>query len=493
MRRRRTIYHNDARHSYLWYFDPPMHLEDAWIPIDEVAGTAVDTFSYCVERGDGVFYPTKVGKMFSVEDGKPQSKHNYEWRAAACMLSLMERGLDPMQVLIDRAHEHGIDFFADLRLQRLGRMYPESELENGGGGWAEERVRDLKYDISRELVTDYPIQGLELDFTAAFGDGPHFYFKDGGTPENTATMTEWVRRVSEMTRSRSGAPCQIGARIFPTEKGNLDQGLDVRTWLSEGLLDFVVPVAYVYTVLDPNMPFDWVVEPAHESGASVYGFLQHYLQDDNVGAKGRLFAGLEEFRAASANFWEKGVDGLCTWSLDWPLGDVERNLLSNMGSPELVRGRDNRYVVSRKDDIAALVDYRHHIPHELSPPLPTAAHAIPFTISDNIGEDDSRVSETTLRIYLTNVVSADRFSVALNGQSLAGETMRRVWKKGRDAYPFTNPRNHWLEFALVDIVPHKGENLLEISLESRPDGLTGSVVIEEVEVEVRYSPYPEGL
>ena len=71
--------------------------------------------------------------------------------------------------------------------------------------------------------------------------------------------------------------------------------------------------------------------------------------------------------------------------------------------------------------------------------------------------------------------------------------MRRVWKKGRDAYPFTNPRNHWLEFALIDSVPHKGENFLEISLESRPDGLTGSVVIEEVEVEVRYSPYPEGL
>ena len=132
MRRRRTIYHNDARHSYLWYFEPPMRLEDAWIPIDEVAGTAVDTFSYCVERGDGMFYPTKVGKMFSIEDGKAQSKHNYEWRAAACMLSLMERGLDPLQVLIDRAHEHGMDFIADLRLQRLGRMYPESEIENGG-------------------------------------------------------------------------------------------------------------------------------------------------------------------------------------------------------------------------------------------------------------------------------------------------------------------------------------------------------------------------
>ena len=194
MRRRRTIYHNDARHSYLWHFEPPMRLEDAWIPIDEVAGTAVDTFSYCVERGDGAFYPTKVGKMFAVEDGKPRAEQNYVWRAAACMLSLMERGLDPLRVLVDRAHEHGLDFIANLRLQRLGGMYPELEIENGGAGWAEERVRDLKYDVLRELVTEYPIEGVELDFTAAFSERGFFYFNDGGTPENTAAMTEWVRR-----------------------------------------------------------------------------------------------------------------------------------------------------------------------------------------------------------------------------------------------------------------------------------------------------------
>ena len=310
MRRRRTIYHNDARHSYLWHFEPPMRLEDAWIPIDEVAGTAVDTFSYCVERGDGAFYPTKVGKMFAIEDGKPQSKNNYEWRAAACMLSLMERGLDPLRVLVDRAHEHGLDFIADLRLQRLGGMYPELEIEHGGAGWAEERVRDLKYDVLRELATEYPIQGVELDFTAAFSESGYFYFNDGGTPENTAAMTEWVRRSAEMVRSRPGEPSLVGARIFPTEQGNLEQGLDVRTWLGEGLLDFVVPVAYVYTVLDPDMPFDWVVGPAHDAGASVYGFLQHYTQDNVVGASGRRHPNLEHFRAAAANYWEKGVDGL---------------------------------------------------------------------------------------------------------------------------------------------------------------------------------------
>ena len=64
MRQQRTIYFNDARHYYLFAFEPPMALEDAWVPIDEVAGTGVDTFAYGVERGDGLFYPSRVGMMF---------------------------------------------------------------------------------------------------------------------------------------------------------------------------------------------------------------------------------------------------------------------------------------------------------------------------------------------------------------------------------------------------------------------------------------------
>lgn len=470
-----------------------MRLEDAWAPVDEVAGTAVDTFSYCVERGDGAFYPTKVGKMFSVEDGKPHSTSNFQWRAAACMLSLMKRGIDPLQLLIDRARHHGMDFFADLRLQRLGGMYPDLELENDGPGWADERVRELKTQIIRELAFDYPIDGLELDFTAAFGDRESFFFPDGGTPENVNTMTEWIRRAAETARSRPGNPCAIGARIFPTEQANLDQGLDVRAWLREGLLDFVVPVAYIYTVLDPDMPFQWVVEPAHDAGASVYGFLQHHLQDEIIGANTRIFPNIEHFRAAAANYWEHGVDGLYTWMMDWPLGDAERSVLAMLGSPELLRERDKHYVVARKYDRAARVGYDHRIPLELRPPLPTVAHPIPFTIADDVQKDDSRIASVILRLYLSNVVSADRFTVTLNGRSLADETCTRVWKKARDGYLHSNPRNHWLEFDLARVLPRKGKNLLEISLESRPDGLTGSVTVEEVEVEVRYNPYPLGL
>ena len=60
MRKRRTIYFEDGRHYYLYIFEPPISLEDARMPIDQVAGTAVDTFIYGVSCR-GLFYPSGGG------------------------------------------------------------------------------------------------------------------------------------------------------------------------------------------------------------------------------------------------------------------------------------------------------------------------------------------------------------------------------------------------------------------------------------------------
>ena len=101
MRRQRTIYFNDARHYYLFVFEPPMRMEDAWRPIDEVAGTAVDTFIYGVSRGDGLFYPSNKGLRFG--SGLDSFEMAAYWRV-----------WENMQSLIDRAHQKGMDFFASL-------------------------------------------------------------------------------------------------------------------------------------------------------------------------------------------------------------------------------------------------------------------------------------------------------------------------------------------------------------------------------------------
>ena len=75
MRRKRTIYFNDARHYYLFVFEPPMKLGDAWRPVDECAGTAVDTFIYGVSRegeNDGLFYPPRRWACASSKASRPR-------------------------------------------------------------------------------------------------------------------------------------------------------------------------------------------------------------------------------------------------------------------------------------------------------------------------------------------------------------------------------------------------------------------------------------
>ena len=136
MRLRRTIYFNDARHYYLFVYDPPMRMEDAWVPVDEVAGTSVDTFSYGVARADGLFYPSKVGLQWG-SDRKP-FQNAYEWRCWENMQSLIARGLDPLQVLIDRAHEKNMEFIASLRLGEYGGMDPDHSVANGGRGFVQQ-------------------------------------------------------------------------------------------------------------------------------------------------------------------------------------------------------------------------------------------------------------------------------------------------------------------------------------------------------------------
>ena len=107
----------------MYCYDPPMRLEDAWAPVDEIAGTGVDTFVYGSGDGPTFLHNTQVGEIwgtrldnFSQADQPSVLWGLASWRAYENMKSLMDRGLDPMNVLIDRAHDKGLDFFASLRL-----------------------------------------------------------------------------------------------------------------------------------------------------------------------------------------------------------------------------------------------------------------------------------------------------------------------------------------------------------------------------------------
>jgi len=477
MRRRRTIYFNDARHYYLFVYDPPMRMEDAWAPIDEVAGTSVDTFSYGVSRADGLFYPSKVGLEWG-SDRKP-FQNAYEWRCWENMQSLIARGLDPLQVLIDRAHEKSMDFIASLRLGGYGGMDPDHSVSNGGRGFVHTEVSDHQRAVVEELATSYNTEAVELDFSAAPGGCPHCLNPDEA-PEQSSVLTGFVRDCAATVRGRSGGPGLLGARVYPTPDLNRRAGLDVETWLTEGLVDFLIPSSYSCFTLDSQMPINWIVEAAHQQDVSVYAMLQPFYHDGRRINTNVERVSPEKMRAAASNFWQADVDGMYTWFMDWPLEDVQRRILTDIGDPDLTREGNKHYFLRQRAENPDSFVYEAELPVAIKAD-PKKTHDISFTIFDD--PQNKRIGSMRLKINVADLVPADLFEVGLNGVSLASEPCRRH-PRWHDAYTGV-----WLEFQLNKVRPVRGPNTLQLALRKRPEGFEGEISIDDVELIVEYDLY----
>ncbi len=483
MRQRRSIYFNDARHYYLFVHEPPMRLVDAWSAVDEVAGTGVDTFVYGVARDDGLFYPSRVGRRFGA-DAVGRLEMAAYWRGWHNMQSLIDRGLDPLRVLVDRAHERGLDFIASLRMGAYPGLPADKTIPGGGRGMALDEVRDLKHRLLEELVTEYPVEGIELDFAAA-PVGTGYWFPPDEARQLAPVMTRFVSCVADCARQRAGDSGLVGARVYTTRALNEATGLEVDRWLEEGLVDYVIPLVYGDMVLDGDMPIDWLVEAAHEADVSVYAMLQPYSQDESQPGTSRAHATPAMFRAAAANCWQSGVDGLCTWFMPWPLGETERSVLVQLADPIQVQKADKHYFLRRATAEARQIDYPATLPITIDPAADLGrSFDIPFTVADDLRDRDDSPT-VRLRLSIRDLVGADRLEVRLNGQSLEGESVRR---RPLDAMaPYAGQR---LDIELRKQRPQSGSNRLQIALLERPQDLVSSLCIEAVEILVKYDTYP---
>ena len=204
-------------------------------------------------------------------------------------MSLINRGCDPLDVMIDRAHEVGMDFIGSLRLTHSSNPadvtnahnwqfkidHPEWVLKGDDSpnrknafNWTYPEVRAERFAIAEETLTRYDVDGLELDLTF-----DPYYFEADEVADNLHVLTDFIRdlrRAAKESGEKRGKSIDIGARVFPTLKANNDAGFDVETWLQEGLLDFVVPNVYSHMPIDPDFPFEVLLDLARAGGCEVY-------------------------------------------------------------------------------------------------------------------------------------------------------------------------------------------------------------------------------
>ena len=163
---------------------------------------------------------------------------------------------------------------------------------------------------------------------------------------------------------------------------------------------------------DPGHDWRPLVEAAAGTPARVFASVYSHLNSDRLSE-----APIAMVRAAAANAWAQGVDGLYVnqWFYNWPYDASFYEKLRELPFAEVLAPRDKSYWVpgggpERLEDGAP--------PPQLPLPLAAGGHGeVCFEIADDVAgmAAAGRLHSCLLRLRLTGATEQDRLRVSLNG------------------------------------------------------------------------------
>lgn len=371
----RLLFNSDNGTANLFHHDLPMTAKKMCRVVDDLEGLPVDVFLPCPQFGDDtVIYPTKVAEF---SDGRHlgDDQHDEEafgtWRQNVS--SLHEQGIDPIETHIRRARELGMQLWPSIRMNDIHKDWTDRwpslrsrwEIENKhlaiGADYpryydrigkdftwaldfAQQAVRDHKFAVIDELCTNYDVDGMAMDFLRH-----PLYFKRGQARAGMPLMTGFVRRVrerlTEIGRER-GRPLHLHARMGRSFKESEAMGLDVRTWIKEGLVDSITVGNHDY--LDQGTDVRSVTEAAKGTGILISGGLEYSVRDYGG------HASIEMLRAAASAYWYQGADSLYLFNYDchgpFPLRGDKRQALVEIADPKLLLYKNKHYFITKDVD-----------------------------------------------------------------------------------------------------------------------------------------------
>ena len=371
---KRLFAHNDAHGVHYTY--KPTTAEHVRRHIEPYRDTDFGKLCWEAAGGDLLQYLGKTGRLSTfdgLEDFGPQGyrKLAESWR------TFRDAGVDPFEVALEHTHELGMEFHAGYRM--TGFYYPPPidyfnygasfykyhpdlrSIDRDGNAaprmsYAFPAVREYVLSVFREIA-QYDVDGVSLlynrrppyvDYDPPIVDG----FKqetgrdpreiDDADPEwlsyRARTMTGFMRELREAMEdeaSRQGRrKIEISAVVMGTEEENLYNALNLRAWVSEGLIDTLAPYTSKPT-LDSMSP-SWTDPKDVESWVSLTKGTDCELALNIMPRQ----QSAEDFRRMAALVYEAGGEQLFFWD-----GDVGRANFS--------RSYDSLRRLGHKEDILA--------------------------------------------------------------------------------------------------------------------------------------------
>lgn len=420
-----------------------------------LAGSQVGALSYCtISSGFGHFsHNTKTGTVFTRQgadyDIKPDARN--------ITADLIRQGTDPLKAVTDFAHAKGLESFWSIRMndthdvahrpEKPYFLFPQLKVDHPDwlvgdhvkrtpqGRWssvdyARPEIRDLAFRFIEEVCQNYEVDGVELDFFRHL-----CYFKsvaNGGkaSAEEVAAMTELMRRVRAMTEKeglKRGRPILVSMRLPDSTGFSLDSGLDLATWLQEGLMDILITTDYFRL-----NPWEYSVKLGHAHGVRVYPA----LTDPRVKQETRFYRqSVPAYRARAANAWAAGADGLYVFNL-YDI-DPKSPLWTDLGSLKALAFTEKHYFVDDLDGRRSswLADGEKYRTIPLLIPTSPAKLSTTqlFKTTLQVADDFTaalkagRTANTTLHFEVPGLKEAQRLGVSVNGAPLENGHVANGW------------------------------------------------------------------
>ncbi len=512
------FYNNDG--SFLLYSTPPLRAEDfVYEAVGRFVGTQIGAVvCHMFGFGDAVpLFPTKVPEAEGIDN---ESFHYVsEWRMQTCIRGLLDQGIDPWQLALERAHEAGLQYWAGLRfsdlhgprLQWASRFriaHPEYELgDNCGSGvhgpesvYGEKcvglnfmlpQVRAHRLRLVEEVCTRYDVEGFEWDFLRE----PGHYFPD--IEKGRAILTEYLREARTLIDrigADRGRPLGFGIRV-PATVEKCDQiGLELKTWIREELIDYVSPGVHWDTAT--GMPFNDFVSMAQGTSCRVYA-----CTSEQVGPGYHRRPPASVLRAGAANAWRQGVDGIYIFNFHHHIGH-------NLKEPEVVFGelgdlrtlelKDKLYVETgcfdclkkypRGSDVFQAFD------HQLPEPLVEGGRkTVEILVADDLEMARRRgmIQELVLKLIMVGLTPEDLLDLSLNGRHLPDNPQLEIPMNRVGPGPIEYQGNFIMSYDLKngDWI-RQGSNRLEAVLRRRNPKIGIELILHSLELSLTYRTLP---
>ena len=499
---RRILFNSDTGNAFAEFWNSAAHLGTmdaeemkalAENSIDELAAAGIDTLATVVWVRFLAMVPSKV-----MPDPFSSWGEGY--------VTLAEAGYNPVDLMIDRCHQHGMEFIACFRMNDrhggpVGRFisdHPEWQLKGVGGGppvnYAYEPVRQEILAYIEELLASYKVDGIEFDYMRWC-----HMFEPGEGQQNAHLLTDFMRKTRQLLnaaaqqRERSRLP--LGVRVPQTLKECDYLGFDVATWIKEGLVDYVVPSDFFYT--DFNAPTEDFVKLAEGTDCKIYPAIHPVTyRGDDVGIND-----LANYRAAAQNFYAYGADGIEAYNYQyhwgrrigrtppWPtyMWPAALGYLDKLADPQDIAEHDRHYRFYPLESIGAPTGTGKDDIIKLDRTESDPQGSQRFRLAEDLSD---RTLRATLQFKAVGLAEEEGLEIQLNGTVVPGKyTLRKFYGDGQNEWQ-GRPLDAFYEYT-VDLdwgmmAPPmiNGDNELTVRLLLAEGTGEGIVTIDELEVYV---------